>query len=128
MQQLVENYFNLAILSRSFPELLRGFGVTVQVAIATIVLGVGLGLVLAVTRAFAIKPGHGSGPTTGTDWSFGINTTSANPMTDASLLAEIGRKLRRYYQALTEEALPEHFLEIVDRFPTDPHKTRGDGR
>ena len=28
---------------------------TVQVAIATIVLGVGLGLVLAVTRAFAIK-------------------------------------------------------------------------
>jgi len=55
MQQLVENYFNLAILSRSFPELLRGFGVTVQVALATIVLGVGLGLVLAVTRAFAIK-------------------------------------------------------------------------
>jgi len=49
-------------------------------------------------------------------------------MTDAALLAEIGRKLRRYYQALTEEALPEHFLEIVDRFPTDPHKTPGDGR
>jgi len=49
-------------------------------------------------------------------------------MTNAALLAEIGRKLRGYYQELTEEALPEHFLKIVDRFPTDPNKTRGDGR
>ena len=73
-------------------------------------------------------PGRGSGPITGSDWSLGINARSANPMTDAALLAEIGRKLRRYYQALTEEALPEHFLEIVDRFPTGPNKTRGDGR
>jgi len=73
-------------------------------------------------------PGRGSGPITGGDWSFGINATSANPMTDAALLGEIGRKLRGYYQALTEEALPEHFLEIVDRFPTDPHKTPGEGR
>jgi hypothetical protein len=71
-------------------------------------------------------PGRGSGA--GDDWSFGINATSANPMTDAALLGEIGRKLRGYYQALTEEALPEHFLEIVDRFPTDPHKTPGDRR
>jgi len=73
-------------------------------------------------------PGRGSGPITGNDLSFGINARSANPMTDAALLAEIGRKLRGYYQALIEEALPEHFLEIVDRFPTDPHRTRGDPR
>ena len=73
-------------------------------------------------------PGRGSGPITDSDWSLRINARSANPMTDAALLAEIGRKLRRYYQGLTEEALPEHFLEIVDRFPTDPHKTPGDGR
>jgi Anti-sigma factor NepR len=66
-------------------------------------------------------PGRGSEPISGSH-------RSANPMTDAALLAEIGRKLRRYYQALTEEVLPEHFLEIVDRFPTDPHKTPGDGR
>jgi len=49
-------------------------------------------------------------------------------MTDTALLEKIGRMLRGHYTALTEEALPEHFLEIVDRFPTDPHKTRGDGR
>jgi hypothetical protein len=73
-------------------------------------------------------PGRGSGPITDSDWSLGINATLANPMADAALLAEIGRKLRRHYQALTEEALPEHFLEIVDRFPTDPHETPGDGR
>ena len=73
-------------------------------------------------------PGRGSGPITGSDWSLGINARLANPMTDAALLAEIGRKLRRYYQALTEEALPEHFIEIVHRFPTDPRETPGDGR
>jgi len=37
-------------------------------------------------------------------------------MTDTALLEKIGRMLRGHYTALTEEALPEHFLEIVDRF------------
>jgi hypothetical protein len=49
-------------------------------------------------------------------------------MTDAALLEEIGLKLRGYYTALTEEPLPECLIEIVERFPTDPHGTPGDRR
>jgi Anti-sigma factor NepR len=73
-------------------------------------------------------PDRGSGPITGSDWSFGINARSANPMTDAALLEEISLKLRGYYTALTEQPLPEHLLEILERFPTDPHGTPGDPR
>jgi hypothetical protein len=68
-----------------------------------------------------------SGPITGSDRSFGINAISANPMTD-TLLKEIGRMLRGHYTTLTEELLPEYLIEIVERFPTDPHGTPGDRR
>jgi len=73
-------------------------------------------------------PGHVSGPITGSDRRFVINAIPANPMTDTALLEEIGRMLRGHYTALTEEPLPEYLLEIVERFPTDPHGTPGDRR
>jgi hypothetical protein len=47
-------------------------------------------------------------------------------MTDTAMLEEIGRMLRGHYTTLTEEPLPEYLMEIVERFPTDPHGTPGD--
>jgi hypothetical protein len=70
-------------------------------------------------------PARVSGPITGSDRSGAI---SAKPMADTALLKEIGRMLRGHYTTLTEEPLPEYLVEIVERFPTDPHGTPGDRR
>jgi His/Glu/Gln/Arg/opine family amino acid ABC transporter permease subunit len=50
MQQILENYLNLEILREAFPEVLRGFWVTVQASIAVIVNGLAAGLALAIMR------------------------------------------------------------------------------
>jgi polar amino acid transport system permease protein len=50
MQQILENYLNLEILREAFPEVLRGFWVTVQASIAVIVIGLAAGLALAIFR------------------------------------------------------------------------------
>jgi hypothetical protein len=48
-------------------------------------------------------------------------------MADTALLKEIGRMLRGHYTTLTEEPLPEYLMEIVERFPTDPHGPQATG-
>lgn len=50
MQQILENYLNLEILQEAFPEVLRGFWVTVQASIAVMIFGLSTGLVLAMLR------------------------------------------------------------------------------
>lgn len=56
MGPLVENFFNPQILARYWSTILGGFGVTVQVALLTILIGVVTGLALAIVRAMKWRP------------------------------------------------------------------------
>jgi His/Glu/Gln/Arg/opine family amino acid ABC transporter permease subunit len=52
---LLDNFFNLPVLAQYGPSILGGFGITVAVALLTIVVGVTAGLILAVVRAMRIR-------------------------------------------------------------------------
>jgi len=54
MDQLLHYYFNLDYMAKSFPTLLSGLAVTVEIAAWTIAGGLSLGLALAMLRAFGI--------------------------------------------------------------------------
>lgn len=51
MDQIVENYFNLAVMAEALPVVFAGFLVTVQAALCVIVIGIGTGLALALLRS-----------------------------------------------------------------------------
>jgi polar amino acid transport system permease protein len=51
MDQILENYFNRAVMAQALPDVFAGFVTTVEVAICVIVIGVSAGLVLALLRA-----------------------------------------------------------------------------
>lgn len=51
MSQIIDNYFNLAVMAEALPAVFAGFLVTVQVALCVILIGVGAGLALAVLRS-----------------------------------------------------------------------------
>ncbi|WP_112324278.1 amino acid ABC transporter permease [Oceanibium sediminis] len=51
MDQIVENYFNLAVMAEALPSVFAGFLVTIQVALCVIVIGIGVGLALALLRS-----------------------------------------------------------------------------
>jgi len=55
MDRIVENYFNAAVLAAAFPDVLRGFWTTVQVALVIIAFGLVLGLGLALLRCARIR-------------------------------------------------------------------------
>ena len=44
------------------------------------------------------------------DWSTGFNATSSSSMTDAKLVAQIGERLREYYNQLAGELLPQSLV------------------
>lgn len=56
MDRLFYYYFNLDVISRYWPAMLRGFVLTVEVAILVILIGIPTGLLLAVVRTYRIKP------------------------------------------------------------------------
>lgn len=56
MGPLADNFLNLRILEQYGPTILGGFGVTVAVAVLTIVLGIATGLALAIVRALRWRP------------------------------------------------------------------------
>lgn len=56
MGPLLDNFLNLRILDQYGPSILGGFGVTVAVAVLTIVLGIATGLGLAIVRALRWRP------------------------------------------------------------------------
>ena len=56
MDRLLHYYFNLDYMAKSFPALLAGLGVTVEIAAWTIVGGLTLGLSLAMLLAFRFGP------------------------------------------------------------------------
>lgn len=51
MDQILENYFNRAIMAQALPDVFSGFLVTVEVAVCVIVIGVTTGLFFALLRS-----------------------------------------------------------------------------
>lgn len=56
MDRLIEYYFSASVIAAALPAVLRGFGVTVLVALCLIVFGLTLGLILALLRLTAVRP------------------------------------------------------------------------
>ena len=56
MERFLDQFFNLDVMIRYLPDVAAGFLVTIQLALSVIVTGLALGLVLAMVRAFQIKP------------------------------------------------------------------------
>ena len=56
MDQLIKYFFNLDVMLRFLPAMLEGFAMTLEIAVAVVVLGLAGGLLLAVVRAFEIRP------------------------------------------------------------------------
>lgn len=56
MERFLDQFFNLEIMAKYLPDVAAGFVVTIQLALSVIVTGLALGLLLAVVRAFQIKP------------------------------------------------------------------------
>jgi len=51
MDQILENYFNRAIMAQALPDVFSGFLITVEVAVCVIVIGVATGLFFALLRS-----------------------------------------------------------------------------
>src|SRR5260221_9960346 len=56
MDQLAKYFFNVDVMLHAFPAMLEGFWMTLEIAVSVVVLGIAGGLVLAVVRAFQIRP------------------------------------------------------------------------
>ncbi len=54
LARLSDTFFNLEIMARYAPQILDGFFVTVQLALAVVVTGITVGLVLAIARSLRI--------------------------------------------------------------------------
>ncbi|WP_323022997.1 amino acid ABC transporter permease [Pararhodobacter sp.] len=52
----VDIFFNLSVLERALPMLLRGLWYTLSLGVTAIVLGSALGVMIAITRLYAPKP------------------------------------------------------------------------
>ncbi|WP_336813101.1 amino acid ABC transporter permease [Bosea sp. MMO-172] len=56
MDQIVRYFFDFSLMAAFWPDILRGFLITVQMSILTILIGIPLGLGLAVLRLYGIRP------------------------------------------------------------------------
>ncbi len=56
MNELIDTFFNVAVMRQYLPQVIEGMGVTVVLALAVVVTGTLLGFVLAVLRSLRIKP------------------------------------------------------------------------
>ena len=54
--QIVRYFFDFSLMSAYWPDILRGFLITVEMSILTIVIGIPLGLALAILRLYGIRP------------------------------------------------------------------------
>ncbi|PZW45906.1 amino acid ABC transporter membrane protein 1 (PAAT family) [Humitalea rosea] len=52
----VSSFLNLQVIGTYWPVIVQGFFVTVELAVLIVIVGLALGLVLAVIRAFGIRP------------------------------------------------------------------------
>jgi His/Glu/Gln/Arg/opine family amino acid ABC transporter permease subunit len=55
MDRIIDNYFNLQVMSGAFPDVLKGFGVTILVTLLVIAFGISVGLGLALLRSLRIR-------------------------------------------------------------------------
>lgn len=56
MDRIAENFFDLAVMAKYLPSIIDGVFVTIHLAILIVLSGLALGFVLAVVRAFQIRP------------------------------------------------------------------------
>lgn len=56
MDRIAENFFDLEVMARYLPSILDGVLVTIHLAVLIVLSGLALGFVLAVVRAFQIRP------------------------------------------------------------------------
>ena len=56
MDQIVRYFFDFSLMAAFWPDILRGFLITVQMSILTILIGIPLGLALAILRLYGIRP------------------------------------------------------------------------
>lgn len=54
-QLFLETFFNPVVMARYLPDIIKGMGVTIQIAACVIVTGIALGLGLAVVRSLRLK-------------------------------------------------------------------------
>ena len=52
--RFLDTFFNWQVIERYFPAIMKGVGVTIEIASAVVVTGILLGLALAVVRAFRV--------------------------------------------------------------------------
>jgi polar amino acid transport system permease protein len=52
--RFLDTFFNWQVIERYFPAIMKGVGVTIEIAAAVVVTGILLGLALAVVRAFRV--------------------------------------------------------------------------
>jgi His/Glu/Gln/Arg/opine family amino acid ABC transporter permease subunit len=55
MDRIIDNYFNLQVMAGAFPDVLKGFGVTILVTLLVIAFGISVGLGLALLRSLRIR-------------------------------------------------------------------------
>lgn len=56
MDQIVRYFFDFSLMSAYWPDILRGFLITIEMSILTVVIGIPLGLVIAILRLYGFKP------------------------------------------------------------------------
>src|SRR5580658_4828764 len=52
--RFLDTFFNWTVMERYFPAILKGVGVTIEIAVAVVITGILLGLALAVVRSFRV--------------------------------------------------------------------------
>lgn len=55
MDQILRYFFDFGLLAPYWPEILRGFGLTVAMSVLTVLIGIPLGLMIAVARLYRIR-------------------------------------------------------------------------
>lgn len=56
MENILYYFFNVPLISPYIPAILKGFVVTLEMSVLTVLIGIALGLVLAFVRTYEIKP------------------------------------------------------------------------
>lgn len=56
MDQIVRYFFDFSLMSAYWPDILRGFLITIEMSILTVAIGIPLGLALAILRLYGIRP------------------------------------------------------------------------
>ncbi len=56
MNRIAENFFDLEVMAKYLPSIIDGVYVTIQLAVLIVLSGIALGFVLAIVRAFQIRP------------------------------------------------------------------------